>query len=346
MILGKMKETAEAYLGYAVTHAVVAVPACESSKKIIIFPLSCVIGFNDAQRQATKDAGKIAGLEIVRIINEPTAAAIAYGLERKGVSRVIVYDLGGGFFDVSLLSIDDGVFEVLATAGNTRLGGEDFDNRIMDYLSKYYKRKTGTDVSQNLSALAKLKCEVEKAKCTLSSQHSARIEVESETGIKFSETLTRAKFEELNIDLFRKTMKLVEQVLKDANCEKTEVDAVLLAGGSSRISKVHQLLKEFFGDKDPSKGVNPDDAIVHGAAIQGGVLSGTETAADIILVDVCPHTLGIETVGGVFARLIPRNTAIPAKKSGPYVLHLFGDDTVLTFYTVASRLWTITRLVC
>jgi len=212
MVLTKMKETAEAYLGKKVTHAVVTVPAY----------------FNDAQRQATKDAGTIAGLQVLRIINEPTAAAIAYGLDKKGKeSQIIVYDLGGGTFDVSLLSIDEGVFEVLATAGDTHLGGEDFDNRVIDYLVKSYKKKSGTDVSKNLRAMGKLKREVEKAKRTLSSQQSTRIEIESfEDGNDFSETLTRAKFEELNMDLFRKTMKPVEQVLKDAGLKKEDIDEV------------------------------------------------------------------------------------------------------------------------
>jgi heat shock protein 5 len=229
MVLTKMKETAEAYLGEKVTHAVVTVPAC---KLIFVLPFlthKCWSDFNDAQRQATKDAGTIAGLQVLRIINEPTAAAIAYGLNKKGgESQIIVYDLGGGTFDVSLLSIDDGVFEVLATAGDTHLGGEDFDNRVIDYLVKQYKKKTGTDVTSNLRAMGKLKREVEKAKRTLSSQQSTRIEIESfEDGNDFSETLTRAKFEELNMDLFRKTMKPVEQVLKDAKVNNLEdVDEV------------------------------------------------------------------------------------------------------------------------
>jgi heat shock protein 5 len=289
--------------------------------------------FNDAQRQATKDAGTIAGLQVLRIINEPTAAAIAYGLNKKGgESQIIVYDLGGGTFDVSLLSIDDGVFEVLATAGDTHLGGEDFDNRVIDYMIKAYKKKTGTDVSKNLRALGKLKREVEKAKRTLSSQQSTRIEIESfEDGNDFSETLTRAKFEELNMDLFRKTMKPVEQVLKDANVKKEDVNEVrllfvidvfahesqqvVLVGGSTRIPKVQQLLKEYFGGKEPSKGINPDEAVAYGAAVQGGILSGAEGTADVVLVDVCPLTLGIETTGGVFTKLIPRNTVIPTRKS-------------------------------
>ncbi|KAJ7830520.1 heat shock protein 70 family [Mycena olivaceomarginata] len=315
MVLVKMKETAEAYLGEKVTHAVVTVPAY----------------FNDAQRQATKDAGTIAGLTVLRIINEPTAAAIAYGLNKKGgESQIIVYDLGGGTFDVSLLSIDDGVFEVLATAGDTHLGGEDFDNRVMEYFTKLYKKKTGTDVTTNLRAMGKLKREVEKAKRTLSSQQSTRLEIESfEDGNDFSETLTRAKFEELNMDLFRQTMKPVEQVLKDANVKKEDVDEVVLVGGSTRIPKVQQLLKEYFGGKEPSKGINPDEAVAYGAAVQGGILSGAEGTADVVLVDVCPLTLGIETTGGVFTKLIPRNTVIPTRKSQIFSTAADNQPTVL-----------------
>ncbi|TFY70810.1 hypothetical protein EVG20_g2191 [Dentipellis fragilis] len=294
MVLIKMKETAEAYLGHKVTHAVVTVPAY----------------FNDAQRQATKDAGTIAGLQVLRIINEPTAAAIAYGLDKKGgESQIIVYDLGGGTFDVSLLSIDDGVFEVLATAGDTHLGGEDFDNRVIEYFVKQYKKKTGTDVTGNLRALGKLKREVEKAKRTLSSQQSTRIEIESfENGNDFSDTLTRAKFEELNLDLFRKTMKPVEQVLKDANVKKEDVDEVVL---------------------EPSKGINPDEAVAYGAAVQGGILSGEAGTEDVVLVDVCPLTLGIETTGGVFTKLIPRNTVIPTRKSQIFSTAADNQPTVL-----------------
>ncbi|WOO76812.1 Endoplasmic reticulum chaperone BiP [Vanrija pseudolonga] len=315
MVLVKMKETAEAYLGHKVTHAVVTVPAY----------------FNDAQRQATKDAGTIAGLTVLRIVNEPTAAAIAYGLDRstKTESQIIVYDLGGGTFDVSLLSIEDGVFEVLATAGDTHLGGEDFDNRVIDYFVKQYKRKTGTDVTGNQKALGKLRREVEKAKRTLSSQMSTKLEIESfEGGNDFSETLTRAKFEELNMDLFRKTMKPVEQVLKDADVKKEDIDDVVLVGGSTRIPKVQQLLKEFFNGKEPSKGINPDEAVAYGAAVQGGILSGEEGSSGVLLIDVCPLTLGIETTGGVMTKLIGRNSVVPTKKSQIFSTAVDNQPTV------------------
>ncbi|QRW13851.1 heat shock protein HSP70 family protein [Ceratobasidium sp. AG-Ba] len=314
MVLTKMKETAEAYLGKKVTHAVVTVPAY----------------FNDAQRQATKDAGTIAGLTVLRIVNEPTAAAIAYGLDKKGgESQIIVYDLGGGTFDVSLLSIDDGVFEVLATAGDTHLGGEDFDNRVIEHFVREYKKKTGTDVSKNQRAMSKLKKEVEKAKRTLSSQMSTKLEIESfENGNDFSETLTRAKFEELNMDLFRKTMKPVEQVLKDAGVKKEDISDIVLVGGSTRIPKVQQLIKEYFG-KEPSKGINPDEAVAYGAAIQGGILSGEEGVEDVVLIDVCPLTMGIETTGGVFTKLIPRNTVVPTKKSQIFSTAADNQPTVL-----------------
>ncbi|CAG8452353.1 847_t:CDS:2 [Ambispora leptoticha] len=301
MVLGKMKEIAESYLGKKVTNAVVTVPAY----------------FNDAQRQATKDAGVIAGLNVMRIINEPTAAAIAYGLDKTGGERqILVYDLGGGTFDVSLLSIEDGVFEVLATAGDTHLGGEDFDNRVIDHFIKQYKKKTKLDVSKDLKAVGKLKREVEKAKRTLSQQMSTRIEIESfHNGKDFSETLTRAKFEELNNDLFRKTLKPVEQVLKDAGVKKEDVHDIVLVGGSTRIPKVQQLLEEFFNGKKASKNINPDEAVAYGAAVQGGILSGDDNVSEVLLVDVCPLTLGIETTGGVMTKLIPRNTVIPTKKS-------------------------------
>lgn len=299
MVLGKMKEVAEAYLGHGVTHAVVTVPAY----------------FNDAQRQATKDAGTIAGLTVMRVVNEPTAAAIAYGLDSKKESQIIVYDLGGGTFDVSLLSIDDGVFEVLATAGDTHLGGEDFDQRVVDHFVKLYNKKNNVDITKNLKTMGKLKREVEKAKRTLSSQMTTRIEIEAfHDGNDLSETLTRAKFEELNSDLFKKTLKPVEQVLKDAKVKKSDVDDIVLVGGSTRIPKVQSMIEEYFGKK-ASKGINPDEAVAYGAAVQGGVLSGEEGAGGVVLMDVNPLTLGIETTGGVMTKLIPRNTVVPTKKS-------------------------------
>ncbi|XP_058824307.1 endoplasmic reticulum chaperone BiP isoform X2 [Topomyia yanbarensis] len=301
MVLGKMKETAEAYLGKKVTHAVVTVPAY----------------FNDAQRQATKDAGVIAGLNVMRIINEPTAAAIAYGLDKKdGEKNVLVFDLGGGTFDVSLLTIDNGVFEVVATNGDTHLGGEDFDQRVMDHFIKLYKKKRGKDIRKDVRAVQKLRREVEKAKRALSSSHQVRVEIESfYEGDDFSETLTRAKFEELNMDLFRSTMKPVQKVLEDADMNKKDVDEIVLVGGSTRIPKVQQLVKEFFNGKEPSRGINPDEAVAYGAAVQAGVLSGEQDTEAIVLLDVNPLTMGIETVGGVMTKLIPRNTVIPTKKS-------------------------------
>merc|ERR1711935_151173 len=301
MVLVKMKETAEAYLGKKVTHAVVTVPAY----------------FNDAQRQATKDAGAIAGLIVMRIINEPTAAAIAYGMDKKeGEKNVLVFDLGGGTFDVSLLTIDNGVFEVVATNGDTHLGGEDFDQRVMDHFIKLYKKKKGKDLRKDVRAVQKLRREVEKAKRALSAAHQVRVEVESMfEGEDFSETLTRAKFEELNMDLFRGTLKPVQKVLEDADITKKEVDEIVLVGGSPRIPKVQSLVKEFFNGKEPSKGINPDEAVAYGAAVQAGVLSGEQDTGDLVLLDVNPLTLGIETVGGVMTKLVSRNTVIPTKKS-------------------------------
>merc|ERR1739847_259570 len=253
MILGKMKEVAEAYLGKKVTHAVVTVPAY----------------FNDAQRQATKDAGTIAGLNVMRIINEPTAAAIAYGLDKdEGEKNILVFDLGGGTFDVSMLTIDGGVFEVISTNGNTHLGGEDFDQRVMDYFMKLYKKKTGKDVRKNDRTVQKLRREVEKAKRALSSAHQAKIEIESFfEGEDFSETLTRAKFEELNMDLFRSTMVPVKKVMEDGDLTKDEIDEIVLVGGSTRIPKVQQLVKDYFDGKEPSRGINPDEAVAYGAAV-------------------------------------------------------------------------------
>ncbi|KAG0672736.1 ATPase with role in protein import into the ER [Kluyveromyces marxianus] len=301
MILGKMKQIAEEYLGKKVTHAVVTVPAY----------------FNDAQRQATKDAGAIAGLNILRIVNEPTAAAIAYGLDKtENEHQIIVYDLGGGTFDVSLLSIENGVFEVQATAGDTHLGGEDFDYKLVRHFAQLFQKKHNIDVTKNDKAMAKLKREAEKAKRSLSSQTSTRVEIDSFVdGIDFSETLTRAKFEELNLALFKKTLKPVEKVLKDAGLQKEDIDDIVLVGGSTRIPKVQNLLEKFFNGKKASKGINPDEAVAYGAAVQAGVLSGEEGVEDIVLLDVNALTLGIETTGGVMTPLIKRNTAIPTKKS-------------------------------
>lgn len=301
MVLIKMKQIAESYLGHEVKNAVVTVPAY----------------FNDAQRQATKDAGTIAGLNVVRIINEPTAAAIAYGLDKKeGERNILVFDLGGGTFDVSLLTIDNGVFEVLATNGDTHLGGEDFDQRVMEYFIKLYKKKSGKDLRKDNRAVQKLRREVEKAKRALSTQHQTKIEIESlYDGEDFSETLTRAKFEELNMDLFRATLKPVQKVLEDADMKKIDVHEIVLVGGSTRIPKVQQLIKDFFNGKEPSRGINPDEAVAYGAAVQGGVIGGVENTGDVVLLDVNPLTMGIETVGGVMTKLISRNTVIPTKKS-------------------------------
>ncbi|CAM9727323.1 unnamed protein product [Ectocarpus sp. 6 AP-2014] len=316
MVLLKMKETAEDFLGQQVSNAVITVPAY----------------FNNAQRQATEDAARIAGLTASRIINEPTAAALAYGMDKKSSQEknILVYDLGGGTFDVSLLTIDDGVFEVLATNGDTHLGGEDFDQRVMQYFIKLFNRKTGTDITGDVKATQKLRREVERVKRVLSSQHQARVEIESLVdGHDLSETLTRARFEELNIDLFKRTLAPVQRALKDADLDMSEVHEVVLVGGSTRIPKVQELLKDLFNGKEPSRGINPDEAVAYGAAIQGDIIGGGSLEGEVVVLDVIALSQGIETVGGMMTNIIPRNSVVPTKKTKVFSTYQDNQPAVL-----------------